>query len=125
MVYCSKCGKENEDDASNCTSCGESLTGDRRMRRNWEDEIEARAEDFGARAEAWGNRMSSRDWDRDDMCFGGRSRTIWPLIIGVFIILVGLSSLLEKTYSWARFDNIWPLFLIALGVLILYNRYQK
>jgi len=125
MVYCSKCGKENEDDASNCTSCGESLTGDRRMGRDWEEEIEARAEDFGARAEAWGNRMSSRDWDRDDMCFGGRSRTIWPLIIGVFIILVGLSSLLEKTYSWARFDNIWPLFLIALGVLILYNRYQK
>jgi uncharacterized membrane protein YvbJ len=125
MVYCQKCGTQNEDDASNCVNCGEPLTGTRRVRRNWEDEIEARAEEFGARAERFGNRMSARDWDRDDMCFGGNSRTMWPLVIGVFIILIGISSLLENTYSWARFDNIWPFFLIALGVIILYNRFQR
>jgi hypothetical protein len=61
----------------------------------------------------------------EDECFGGRSRKMWPLFIGVFIILIGLSSLLENTYSWARFDNIWPLFLIALGLMIVYNRIQR
>ena len=119
MVYCQKCGIKNEDDASNCVNCGEPLNETRRVRRNWEDEIEARADEFGGRMERIGDRMG------DDMCFGGRSRTTWPLVIGVFIILVGLSSLLENTYSWARFDNIWPLFLIALGVMILYNRFQR
>jgi uncharacterized membrane protein YvbJ len=121
-MYCSKCGTQNDDNMTNCSNCGESLDKTYQSRRNWEDEIEARAEEFGERAERFGRRMSSRNWDMEDECFGGRSRTIWPLIIGVFIILVGLSSLLEDTYYWVRFDNIWPLFLIALGVLILYNR---
>lgn len=101
MVYCRKCGTKNENDASNCVNCGEPLTEPRRA-RNWEYEIEAQAEKFGERAERFGNRMSERDWDRDDMCFGGRSRTMWPLIIGVFIILIGLSSLLGDTYPWMR-----------------------
>lgn len=125
MVYCSKCGTNNEEDAINCSNCGESLGYEYKSKRNWEDEIETRAEEFGARAERFGRRMSSRNWDMENECFGGRSRTVWPLLIGVFIILVGLSSLLEDTYQWARFDNIWPLFLIALGVMIMYNRVQR
>jgi uncharacterized membrane protein YvbJ len=125
LVYCQKCGVKNEDDSYNCVNCGETLDGSRRIRRNWEEEIEEKAEEFGARAEEFGRRMSSRDWDRDDMCFGGNSRTMWPLVIGVFIILIGVSSLLENIYSWARLDNIWPFFLIALGLIILYNRIQR
>ncbi|MBE0633876.1 hypothetical protein IH574_04845 [Candidatus Bathyarchaeota archaeon] len=125
MVYCSKCGTLNEEDASQCKNCGEPFSVTRRESRNWEEEIELRAEEFGERAERFGRRMSGRDGEMEDMCFGGRGRTMWPLFIGVFIILIGLSSLLENTYSWARFDNIWPLFLIALGLMIVYNRIQR
>ena len=125
MVYWSKCGTQNEDDGSHCMNCGEPLSVSRRESRNWEEEIETRAEEFGERAEQFGRRMSERNWGMEDECFGGRSRTMWPLIIGGFIILIGLSSLLENTYSWIRFDNIWPLFLIALGLMIVYNRIQR
>jgi ribosomal protein L40E len=100
LVYCTKCGTENSDDAVVCRNCGASL----------------RPIDYKSRR---------GDWDLEDECFGGRSRTIWPIFIGVFIILVGLSQLLEKIYPWASFDNIWPLFLIALGLIIVYSRLQR
>ena len=122
MVYCSKCGTRNDDDVSNCINCGEPLNSRIRDNRGWEEEIEARAEEFGRRAERFGRRMSSQNWDVEDECYGGRGRTIWPIFMGCFIILIGLSFLLEDTYSWANFDNIWPLFLMALGIVIIYDR---
>jgi len=106
VVYCAKCGAQNEDDASHCINCGEALSNTRRESRNWEEEIEVRAEEFGERAEQFGRRMSGRNRDIEDNCFGGRDRSSGPIIFGVIIILVGLSTLLEKTYSWARFDNL-------------------
>jgi uncharacterized membrane protein YvbJ len=101
MVYCTKCGTENIDDADICVNCGISLNSPtyRSIRR-----------------------YMNRD---DDMCFGGRSKTMWPLIIGIFIILIGLSSLLEDTYSWARFDNLWPVLIIGIGLVILTNALQR
>jgi hypothetical protein len=59
------------------------------------------------------------------MCFGGKSSKTWPLIIGAFIILIGLSSLLEDTYSWARFDNLWPVLIIGIGLLVITNALQR
>jgi uncharacterized membrane protein YvbJ len=99
MVYCTKCGTENEENALECKNCGSSMRVYRSRERTY-------------------NR-SEEDW-----CFGGRSKTMWPLIIGVFIILIGLSSLLEDTYSWARFDNLWPLLIIGIGLMIIYTRLQ-
>jgi uncharacterized membrane protein YvbJ len=100
MVYCTKCGTENEEDALECKNCGASLR-------------------------VYRSRERTHDRDIEDQCFGGRSRTMWPIIMGVFIILIGLSSLLERSYSWARFDNLWPLFIIAIGLLIVYNTIQR
>ena len=124
-MYCSKCGTENLDEASHCTNCGEPLSITRRESRNWEDEIEVRAEKFGEKAEQFGKRMSNRNWDMEDNCFGGRNRSTGPLIFGVIIILVGLSTLLEKTYSWARFDNLWPVIIIGIGLMVVYNAVQR
>jgi len=123
MVFCAKCGTQNDDDAAHCAKCGEPLGSTQRGSRNWEEEIEVRAEEFGERAERFGRRMSARNMD--DECFGGRDRSTGPLVFGVIIILVGLSSLLRDTYSWARIGNLWPVILIGLGLLTVYNATQR
>ena len=99
-MYCTKCGTENLDDASACVNCGSSLNIQPvRKRRN--------------------------DWDMEDNCFGGRDRSSGPIFFGVIIILFGLSSLLERTYSWARFDNLWPVIIIAIGLMVVYNAMKR
>ena len=100
MVYCSKCGAENEDDALVCKSCGASLrpTTGRVYRRR-------------------------RD---DDLCFGTqKGLPIGGIIFGIIIILVGAISLLERTYWWASWDRLWPLVIIAFGLLIVANTLYK
>ncbi len=101
MVYCTKCGTENEEDAEVCKNCGASL-----------------------RPPAY-RTSRRRDWDFDDECFGGRNRMTWPLLIGAFLILMGLSTLLEDMFWWAGWDTLWPLFIIAIGVLIVSNAYSR
>jgi len=70
MVYCTKCGAKNEEDAAVCVKCGASLAGRpawRRERRRPEEE-----------------------------CFGlPHGGAIVGLVIGIIIILVGLASLYE------------------------------
>ncbi len=44
MVYCSKCGKNNEDDAEYCNQCGASLTQSKKeIEKEWEDRCDPRA----------------------------------------------------------------------------------
>ena len=96
MVYCTKCGAENEDDAVECKSCGEPMKGPvyRRDRRRFED----------------------------DVCFGTRGGVpIWGVLFGLLIVVWGLTSLLGTAYSWASWDNLWPVFIIAFGLLIIFN----
>ena len=101
MVYCTKCGTENEEDAEVCKNCGASL-----------------------RPPAY-RTSKRRDWDYDDECFGGRNRMTWPLLIGAFLILLGLSTLLEDMFWWAGWDTLWPVFIIAIGVMIVSNAYSR
>ena len=100
MVYCTKCGTENEENAETCKNCGANLNPP-------------------------AYKFRRRDWDPEDDCFGGRSRTTWPILIGAFLILLGLSSLLGDTFWWASFDQLWPLFIIAIGVLIVSNAFRR
>jgi uncharacterized membrane protein YvbJ len=51
MVYCTKCGAQNEEDASVCVNCGALLESPPPRRRDWERDLERGAEEFGARAE--------------------------------------------------------------------------
>jgi len=86
MVYCTKCGTKNEEDAAVCVKCGEPLAAHppwRRARPRPEEE-----------------------------CFGlPHGGAIAGLVIGIIIILVGLSSLLHI--------DILPLIIIIFGVLVL------
>jgi len=87
MVYCTKCGTKNEEDAAVCVKCGASLAAYPPWRR-------------------------ARRPRPEEECFGlPHGGAIAGLVIGIIIILVGLSSLLHI--------DIWPLIIIIFGVLVL------
>jgi uncharacterized membrane protein YvbJ len=98
MVYCTKCGTKNEDDAVVCVKCGVNLqAGGRPSRR------------YGRRR-------------HDEECFGiPQGGTIVGLIIGIIIIIAGVSWLLDYQF-W---DYLWPLLVIVFGLLIVVGALYK
>jgi Zn ribbon nucleic-acid-binding protein len=108
MVYCSKCGTQNEDNAKYCVKCGSQLKISEE--KSIEKRIEEGAEEFGKRAEAWGQNFGKRT---EQECFGlPHGGTIFGLIIGLIIILVGVTSLAGVDIEF------WPLIVIIFGLLI-------
>ncbi len=87
MVYCTKCGTQNPDDAANCSKCGAPLNASQPQ-------------------EPWAYRRSYRYHRRG---------SIWGIGIGLFILLMGVSSLMGINF-W---DWIWPAFLILIGLAII------
>ena len=107
MTYCPKCGKKNDDDATYCNDCGTSLTGTPKNRKEKE---ECEEECFGGSHFSpyiWGiililiglaivinsglDEIKGMEWLRSiDMGW------VFPLIIGVVIIIMGASMLLKK-----------------------------
>ncbi len=91
MVYCSKCGAKNSDDAKACTQCGASLYPGVEPTRRYERQ-------------------------REEECFGlPGGGAIAGIIFGIIIILAGLSWFLGFDF-WENFGFI---LIIILGVLIL------
>lgn len=93
MVYCSKCGHKNLDDAKNCAQCGAPLypppPDEYRAYRRHEEE-----------------------------CFGiPRGSNVVTLFFGFIVLLMGLSMLLAEVYKisipW------WPVVIITFGLLIV------
>jgi hypothetical protein len=93
MVYCVKCGTKNPDDAKVCSSCGAQLyvTGESEHYRRVENE-----------------------------CFGiPRGGTVVGLVIGMIIILAGISLFLQAAYPDMPPIPWWPLIVILFGVLMI------
>ncbi|MCW4053105.1 MAG: zinc ribbon domain-containing protein [Candidatus Bathyarchaeota archaeon] len=100
MVYCTKCGTKNEEDAEMCSSCGAHLRMSRRIDRG-----RSGSDCFGSR-----NR-------REDECFGlPHGGAIIGIIFGAIIILVGLALLYDWSVLWSYF---WPFIVIIFGILII------
>lgn len=109
MVFCSKCGAKNEDVAGFCVKCGAKLKVS--AEKSLEKRLEEGAEEFGKRAEAWAENFGRRT---EQECFGlPHGGTIFGLVIGIIIILVGVTSLSGIDIEF------WPLIIIIFGLLIL------
>ena len=98
MVYCTKCGTLNADDASVCTNCGAPLQGaqapTRPYSRHW------RWEDWEERHE-----------------YHRRSGAFAALAIGLIIVLIGFSALVAEEY---RVNLPWgAIIIVFIGVLII------
>jgi len=107
MVYCTKCGTKNEESTQYCSKCGANLGVSR------EQKLERRAEEFGRRAEEWGEQFGKR---AEEECFGlPYGGAIAGLIIGAIIIFVGLSWL--AGVDWGRY--FWPFVIIVFGILMV------
>lgn len=106
MVYCTKCGAQNEEEASHCIKCGSPMQIIPTEKRSWEDRLEKGAEEIGQRAERFGKSMENE-------CFGlPQGNSIIGIIFGLLIILFGLREL----YDWNI--DLGPYILIIVGILI-------
>ena len=91
MVHCVKCGVKNPDGAEFCAKCGKRLYSS----------------------------LENRQYKRmEDECFGiPRGGKIFAMIIGVILILWGVSSIVEDVYGidvpW------WPLIVIVFGIFVI------
>lgn len=112
MVYCAKCGTQNEDDATYCKSCGNSLHGPK----------------YG--------HEKDRDQRCEEECAGGKNNRGWAMFWGVIIILVGLAILFELVlkqmaprYAWLSWVNtvewswifaaVIAIFIIIFGIRVI------
>lgn len=96
MVYCSKCGTQNEDTAQYCVKCGANLqTGT----------------------------YESRTHERKRMeheCFGlPHGGAIAGLVIGVIILLWGVFTLGHQMGWMPQQPDLWFIILIVFGVLLI------
>jgi hypothetical protein len=97
MVYCTKCGAKNEETAAVCVKCGAPL--------------------HKTAVPLW--TYERRRAEKE--CFGlPHGGAIVGLVIGILIILVGLSQvpgiLPSEINLW---DYIWPLVIIIFGILLI------
>ncbi len=102
MVYCTRCGKLNPDDAAVCFNCGAPLKS------------------AGAQPDVQATPYV-RNWQWEDWehyrGYSRRSGAFAALAVGVLIILIGFSVLLAETYN----VNIpWgAIILVFIGLLII------
>ena len=100
MVYCSKCGTQNSDDAKVCSNCGAPLYTVGAQYRGSEREHYRRVE---------------------GECFGlPNGGMIAGLVFGILIVVVGLGLFFQASGVIVNFwTYLWPIIIIVFGLLIL------
>jgi len=97
MVYCTKCGAKNQDDARVCIQCGASLYTIRKERDHYRR--------------------------HETECFGieniPRAGSIVGFVFGFLIILAGLFWLLKEFLIIPPWIEIWPFAIMLFGILII------
>ncbi len=101
MVYCTKCGTKNEDEAAVCKECGSQFQISKPARKRRSND-----ECFGPRERR----------QMDNECFGlPYGGAIAGLVFGIIIILVGL-AIFTGLQIW---DYLGPAIMVIVGVLII------
>lgn len=100
MVYCTKCGTKNEDDAEYCVKCGAPLYAPERVAREHEEHT------------CFGRRERSVEEECFGLPYGG---AIVGLIFGAIIILVGVAIVFEKDIG----RLVGPFAIIIVGLLVI------
>jgi hypothetical protein len=152
MIYCSKCGKENDDDAEFCSKCGNSLTDVRAKDTKFEKQVEDFAEsvervgkkagkkieqtarrfgektqDIGKRIEKATERAGSRVENWYDQTFG----IFGPLVssfIGLIIlrlVIVGLKIGSQDTPVLGIIGDILLDYLLLIFIIFLISSYSS
>ncbi|HLN45801.1 MAG TPA: zinc ribbon domain-containing protein [Candidatus Sulfotelmatobacter sp.] len=100
MVYCSKCGTQNPDNATVCSNCGAPLYTVGQQYPGSEREHYRRVE---------------------NECFGlPHGGLIVSMIVGIIIIIIGIGLFLQASgYTVSFWPIIWPVIIIIFGLLIL------
>jgi len=111
MIYCKKCGAQNSPTDTYCIKCGATIKEP--TKKTWEKQIEDGAEDFGRRAEQWGQEFGKH---AQEDCFGLASNTAMiGLLLGIFIVIAGI--LWVMGFPFLRvFGSI---LIVAFGIIIL------
>jgi uncharacterized membrane protein YvbJ len=110
MVYCTKCGTKNPDDAKTCSQCGAPLysIGEREQPKRTEKEC-------------FGTRRREEPYRRvEEECFGiPRGGAIVSLVFGIIIILAGISLFLQTMYPEMAPIPWWSFIIIMFGILVI------
>jgi len=102
LVYCTKCGTKNEDDAQFCIQCGALLAETEVMESKGE-------ECFGP-----------KERREIETCFGlPYGRAILGIVIGSLIVLWGLIWISQQLGIIPKTVEIWPFAVIIIGILIV------
>lgn len=95
MVYCTKCGTKNPDDAKVCAQCGAPLY------------VVSEPE-----------RRKKEDMEKE--CFGiPHGGAFVTLAIGIIIMLSGLIWLLQQAQLIPKTVDVWPIAVMIFGLLII------
>jgi uncharacterized membrane protein YvbJ len=102
MVYCTKCGTLNPDDATVCSNCGAPLQSGSAPQQG--------------QSRPYAGHWQWEDWEHYRE-YHRRSGALAALAVGVLIILIGFGVLAAETYN----VNIpWgAIFLVFIGLLII------
>ena len=123
MVYCTKCGEKNVDDAKYCIKCGTNLEKipTKNIEQGFESSVDEWGKKFGERMESWGE-----DFGRqvENECLGfPKGGIIFGLLLGLIIISVGL----QMIFGWQI--NFRPFIVVIIGLLFVagavYNFIRK
>ena len=109
MVYCTKCGTKNPDDAKTCTQCGASLYAVGEPERQ-------RMED-----ECGGSRRRGEPYRRmENECFGiPGGGAVVGVTIGIIILLAGVIYFMQQANLISPNVNVWPFAIIIFGILLI------
>lgn len=113
MPYCQKCGATVDEEMAFCTRCGAALetkTSAAKARPSGYYRSEKSEKEEKREKEEKGEKTEKHE-KRE---FG----VLGPLIGGLILILVGFMLYLAVT-GYLRWQIIWPLFIIIVGVLIV------